>query len=96
MSNVNVSNFTIANAQEQLAKAEKMIEIAKKTREDAIKAKTESETRLKLCEEELAQLGVTPENAKEELERLAAEIEKELQEIDDSIPVDMLRALKRI
>ena len=51
---------------------------------------------LKLCEEELAKLGVTPENAKEELERLAAEIEKELQEIDDSIPVDMLRALKRI
>lgn len=93
---MSTNTFTVAEAQEKLANAEKLIEIARKTREDAIKAKTESETRLKLCEEELAKLGVTPENAQQELERLATEVEKELKEIDGSIPMDLLRALKRI
>lgn len=89
-----MSNMT--NVQERLANAEKMIDIARQTREDAIKAKTESLTKLSICEEELAKLGITPENAECELKRLEEEIEEELKKIDDSIPVDLLRALKRI
>lgn len=88
--------FDIAIAQQKIADAEKLIEIAKKTRDDAIKAKTESETRLRFCEEELAKLGVTPENAVQELERLESEINSELEAINACIPIELLKTLKRI
>ena len=91
-----MSNFNIAETQERLAKAEKYIEIAKKTREDAIKAKTESMTKLNICIEELAKYGVTPENAEAELLRLEQEIDKELNDIDAKIPMELLSALKRV
>ena len=91
-----MSNLDIAAVQKQLANAEELLEIAKKTREDAIMAKTESETKLNICIEELAKLGITPENAQTELDRLESEIMSELAEIDASIPKDLLVALKRI
>lgn len=97
MMNENTNN-TIGNltVQERLARAEKLIAIAKQTREDAFKAKTESATKLKMCEEELAKLGVTPSNATEELARISKEIEDELNAIDSKIPIDLLQALQRI
>ena len=82
--------------QERLAKAEKLIVIARQTREDAIKAKTESETKLRMCEEELAKLGVTPDNAQAELDRIQKEIDADLDAIEASIPIELLQSLRRI
>ncbi len=91
-----MANLNIAETQAKLAKAEELIEITKKTREDAIKAKTESKTKLDMCKEELAKLGVTPENAQDELERLENEIKSELTNIMNNIPVELLKQLQRI
>lgn len=91
-----MDNNTNLTPQERLAKAEKLIAIARQTKEDAIKAKTESETKLRMCEEELAKLGVTPSNAQTELDRIRKEIDEDLKAIEDSIPIEMLQALRRI
>lgn len=91
-----MSNLNITETQQRLDKAEKLIEIAKKTREDAITKKTESLTKLEMSKNDLAKLGVTPENAETELTRLEAEILADLQGIEDDIPIDLLRQLGRI
>ena len=96
MENPATNNTTNLTVQERLARAEKLIAIAKQTREDAFKAKTESATKLKMCEEELAKFGVTPANATQELERINKEIADELDAIDSKIPIDLLQALQRI
>ena len=49
-----------------------------------------------MCEEELAKLGVTPSNAQTELDRIRKEIDEDLKAIEDSIPIEMLQALRRI
>ena len=82
--------------QKELMEAEKLINIARKTREDAIKAKTESETKVKISREELKNLGVDPDNAYAEIERLEKEIKEQLSLVKGSIPYDLLRELKRI
>lgn len=91
-----MSNFNIQETKARLLEAEKNIEKAKVTREDAIKQKTASETTLKISEAELEKLGVSPANAEAELAKLEAEIQKELEDIENNIPIDLLRALRRI
>jgi hypothetical protein len=91
-----MSTLNISETQERLAKAEKLIEIAKKTREDAITKKTESLTKLEMSKAELAKLGITPENAEAELLKLEKEINAELDRIDNDIPTALLAELKRI
>lgn len=75
---------------------EKLIEITKKTRDEAIVAKTASQTKLDASLEILNKLGVTPETAEAELSKIDSEIESLLIELGDSIPVDILKELKRI
>ena len=91
---MNKPNMT--TTQERLAEAERLIEITKQTREDAIKKKTESQTKLEMSKEELLKLGITPENAEAELEKLQNEILAELAEVENNIPKDLLASLKRI
>ena len=91
-----MSNLNIVDTQKRLERAEKLIEIAKKTREDAIKKKTESLTKLEMSKEELAKLGVTPDNAEAELARLESEILSELETIEGEIPTELLHQLGRI
>jgi hypothetical protein len=86
----------MTTTQERLAEAERLIEITKQTREDAIKKKTESQTKLEMSKEELLKLGITPENAEAELEKLQNEILAELAEVENNIPKDLLASLKRI
>lgn len=80
----------------ELESVEKLIEITKKTRDDAIKAKTEAETKVQMSKNELKELGITPENAEAEVGKLELEIESLLNEIKSEIPMDLLRELKRI
>ena len=75
---------------------EKLIEITKKTRDDAIVARTASQTKLDASLEVLQKHGVTPETAETELTKIDSEIERLLNELGDSIPMDILRELKRI
>lgn len=91
-----MNKLNMTTTQERLAEAERLIEITKQTREDAIKKKTESQTKLEMSKEELLKLGITPENAEAELEKLQNEILAELAEVENNIPKDLLASLKRI
>ncbi len=91
-----MDKLNMTTTQERLAEAERLIEITKQTREDAIKKKTESQTKLEMSKEELLKLGITPENAETELEKLQNEILAELAEVENNIPKDLLASLKRI
>ena len=91
-----MDNINISEIQTALESKEKLIKITKETRDAALNAKNQSEARLNLSKEELTKLGVTPENAAEEAERLAREIISDLEKIDSNIPYDLLRKLKRI
>jgi hypothetical protein len=91
-----MDKLNMTTTQERLAEAERLIEITKQTREDAIKKKTESQTKLEMSKEELLKLGITPENAEAELEKLQNEILAELAEVENNIPKDLLASLKRI
>ena len=75
---------------------EEAIKITKKTRDDAIVAKTTSQTKIDTSLETLRKHGVTPETAEAELLKIDAEIEKLLNELGDSIPFELLQKLKRI
>lgn len=86
----------IDSVKRELAEAEKLIEITKKTRDDAIKAKTEAQTKVTMSENELRELGVTPENIDGEVAKLEGEIQSLLDSIKSEIPVDLLKELKRI
>lgn len=81
---------------EQLSKFDELIKITKKAKDDAIVAKTTSKTKLEASVENLKKHGVTPENAASEINKINAEIEVLLKEIEDSIPIDLLKELKRI
>ena len=91
-----MADFNISETQARLAEAEKLIEITKTTREEALKRKTECLTKLDISKEELKKLGVTPENAEAELTKLQDEILSELNNIENNIPKDLLKALRRI
>lgn len=80
----------------RIEECERLIEITKKTRDDAIIAKTTSQTKLDASLEVLKKHGVTPETAATEIQEIDAEIEQLLSELEGSIPVDLLRELKRI
>ena len=75
---------------------ERLIEITKKTRDDAIAAKITSQTKLDASLEVLQKHGVTPETAESELYKIDAEIESLLKELRDSIPVEILTELGRL
>ena len=86
----------IEAVKKELSEVEKLIDITKKTRDDALKAKTEAETKVEMSKAELRELGITPENAQEEVEKLEKEILSTLNEIKGEIPMDLLKELKRI
>ena len=88
--------MTIEEIKKKRDEYEKLTEITKNLRDDAIKAKTESETKISIATDELKQLGINPDKAEEELEKLNAEIEQQLAEIEDSIPMELLKEMKRI
>jgi len=80
----------------QLAKYDELIKITKKAKDDAIFAQTTSQTKLETSVENLTKYGVTPENAVSEINKINLEIEVLIKEIEESIPMDLLKELKRI
>lgn len=86
----------IEKTKKELENIDKLIELTKQTRDAAIKAKTEAETRVEMSKNELRELGITPENAKTEIENLEKQITQMLEQVKSEIPMDLLRQLKRI
>lgn len=86
----------IEKTKKELENIDKLIELTKQTRDAAIKAKTEAETRVEMSKNELRELGITPENAQAEIENLEKQITQMLDQVKSEIPMDMLRQLKRI
>lgn len=86
----------IEKTKKELENIDKLIELTKQTRDAAIKAKTEAETRVEMSKNELRELGITPENAQIEIENLEKQISQMLEQIKSEIPMDLLRQLKRI
>lgn len=86
----------IEKTKKELENIDKLIEITKQTRDAAIKAKTEAETRVEMSKNELRELGITPENAQTEIENLEKQITQMLEQVKSEIPMDLLRQLKRI
>ena len=86
----------IEKTKKELENIDKLIELTKQTRDAAIKAKTEAETRVEISKNELRELGITPENAQTEIENLEKQITQMLEQVKSEIPMDLLRQLKRI
>lgn len=86
----------IEKTKKELENIDKLIELTKQTRDAAIKAKTEAETRVEMSKNELRELGITPENAQIEIENLEKQISQMLEQVKSEIPMDLLRQLKRI
>lgn len=86
----------IEKTKKELENIDKLIELTKQTRDAAIKAKTEAETRVEMSKNELRELGITPENAQTEIENLEKQITQMLEQVKSEIPMDLLRQLKRI
>lgn len=86
----------IEKTKKELENIDKLIELTKQTRDAAIKAKTEAETRVEMSKNELRELGITPENAQTEIENLEKQISQMLEQVKSEIPMDLLRQLKRI
>lgn len=86
----------IEKTKKELENIDRLIELTKQTRDAAIKAKTEAETRVEMSKNELRELGITPENAQIEIENLEKQISQMLEQVKSEIPMDLLRQLKRI
>ena len=80
----------------EIERYEELIKITKQTRDDAIVAKTTSQTKIDASLETLKKHGVTPETAESELAKIDTEIESLLKELGDSIPMELLKKLKRV
>jgi hypothetical protein len=80
----------------KLSEYDELIKITKKAKDDAIVARTTSQTKLEASIENLKKYGVTPENAASEINKINLEIDTLMKEIEESIPMDLLRELKRI
>lgn len=80
----------------EIERYEELIKITKQTRDDAIVAKTTSQTKIDASLETLKKYGVTPETAELELAKIDTEIESLLKELGDSIPMELLKKLKRV
>lgn len=80
----------------EIERYEELIKITKQTRDDAIVAKTTSQTKIDASLETLKKYGVTPETAESELTKIDTEIESLLKELGDSIPMELLKKLKRV
>ena len=80
----------------KIAECENLINITKKARDDALVAQAQSQTKLDASLETLKKYGVTPENAESELAKISKEIDALFAELENSIPTDILKELKRI
>lgn len=81
---------------EKIKNLDHMIDIAKKTKEDALKAKTQSATKMEIAKGELAKYGVTPETAESKIEELNRQIQELIGEVEKDIPVQLLKELHRL
>lgn len=81
---------TKENLTNELQRVEKAIRASENLRQSALTKKGMYEEELKKKDEQLRELGTTPEQAEEDLRQIDVTIEKKLQEIENMIPFDLL------
>jgi hypothetical protein len=81
---------------QEIKDIEKIIEIANKTKEDAINAKTATKTKMDIAKGELSKYGVTPETADEVSAKMQKENEELIEQIKDKLPIPLLQSLHRL
>lgn len=86
-----VKGMTKEQLTEELAKAEKAIQMAEQLRQKALAQKDVYEQQLKEVEAELQAMGIQPESAKEEIAKLEEEIEMLMTRLNELIPYDLLK-----
>lgn len=82
--------------EERIAKinnAEKILREAEKEKVASITREEQYNKEIKKCEEELAKLGTTPEDAPNKIKALEDEMDNLLRDIEAKLPVDVLRSL---
>lgn len=82
--------------QEKITNLENLINISQKVKDEAIVARTASQTKLEASLDSLKKHGITLENAEAEVTKLNNEIEQLISEVENSIPMDLLKELKKI
>ena len=58
--------------------------------------KEQYEKDLKVCEEELVKLGTTPDKVEEKIKEVSAEMDNLLKEIEENLPLELLKKMGKI
>ena len=91
-----MENLTKEQRIAKINNAEKILREAENERVASITREEQFTKNIKDCEAELAKLGATPENAEAKIKELEEEMDKILKEIENNLPVDLLRSLGKI
>lgn len=76
--------------------AEKMVREAEALRTASLTMKEQYEKDLKVCEDELVKLGTTPDKVEEKIREVALEMDSLLKEIEENLPLELLRKMGKI
>lgn len=75
----------------KINETEKILKVTEDFRNSAITKKKMHEETLKEKEEALKKLGTTPEEAENKIKELNEEIEKDLETINNGLPIELLK-----
>lgn len=91
-----MDNITKNERIDKINKAEKTVREAESLRTSAIALKEQHTTDLKRYEEELKKLGTTPDEAQNKINEIEEEMDSLLKEIEDNLPIELLKEYGKI
>ena len=80
----------------KIEEAEKIVREAEALRTASLTMKEQYEKDLKTCEEELVKLGTTPDKVEEKIKEVSEEMDTLLKEIEDNLPIELLKKMGKI
>ncbi len=89
-------NLTKEERIKKIEEAEKIVKEAESLRTASFTMKQQYEKDLKECEEELNKLGTTPEKVDEKIKEVEEEMDTLLKEIEENLPIDLLKQMGKI
>jgi ATP-dependent exoDNAse (exonuclease V) alpha subunit len=91
-----VNKLTKEERISKINNAEKILRIAENERVASVTREEQFTKEIKKCEDELAKLGTTPETAETKIKELEEEMDRLLKEIEDNLPVELLKSLGKL
>ena len=91
----NVNKLTKEERIQKINYAEKVLREAENVRVASITREEQFSNEIKKCEEELAKLGTTPEEAESKINELENEMDSLLKTIEENLPIELLKSLGR-